>query len=160
MTGGSSIPEPPEKPRIKACAPEAKSHSRSKDGKWHALPVSSAPVYIFSTHVHENLQNPDHFFISVRLHFPNRKSVCTFALLDCGATASCISLDFANHHSLPRRLKDEPVPVTAVDNRPISSGLVTHEVITSLSIHSHLEVIALGIVCVPFPIILGLDWLR
>ena len=48
----------------------------------------------------------------------------------------------------------------AVDDCPIASGLVTHEVAASLIVRSHSESISLGLVSVPFPVILGLDWLR
>lgn len=53
-----------------------------------------------------------------------------------------------------------PVPITAVDDRPIASGLVTHDVITELMVDRHSEVLSLGVVSVAYPIILGLDWLR
>ena len=52
------------------------------------------------------------------------------------------------------------MPITAVDDRPIASGFVTHDVIVSLCVKSHAEVLALGIVSVSYPIILGLDWLE
>ncbi|PIL28411.1 hypothetical protein GSI_08445 [Ganoderma sinense ZZ0214-1] len=94
------------------------------------------------------------------LRFPGRKPINTFALVDCGATDSCISLAFANRHHLPRRPKDEPVPILAVDNRPIASGLVEYDVVTSLTVQSHSENLALGVVEVPYPVILGLDWLE
>ncbi|GJE99152.1 polyprotein [Phanerochaete sordida] len=91
---------------------------------------------------------------------PNIKPVRTFALIDSGASGSCISEAFARRHSLPRRLKDVPTPVTAVDDRPIASGLVIHDVVTQLTVDKHSEVISLGVVSVSYPIILGLDWLR
>lgn len=135
------------------------THVRSTDGRY--IPIQSSlspPLYIFSSH--SRLNSPDHFFINVTLRFPNRKPIKTFALVDSGASGSCISDVFAQRHSIPRRLKDVPVPVTAVDDRPIASGLVTHDVITELTIDKHAEVIALGVVSVSYPIILGLDWLR
>jgi hypothetical protein len=48
----------------------------------------------------------------------------------------------------------------AVDDRPIAGGMVTHDVITKLSVESHSEVIRLGVVSVGYLVILGLDWLR
>ncbi len=83
------------------------------------------------------LIHPNIFFIPVSPRFPNQKPIHTFALVDSGATDSCISLSFANRHSLPRRLKDEPIPIRAVDDRSIATGFVTHDVITSLHVHEH-----------------------
>ena len=52
------------------------------------------------------------------------------------------------------------MPVTAVDNCPIASGFVTHDVIVSLCVKSHAKVLTLGIVSVSYLIILSLDWLE
>ncbi|KAI0037590.1 hypothetical protein FA95DRAFT_1467222, partial [Auriscalpium vulgare] len=65
------------------------------------------------------------------------------ALVDSGATTSCISERFATRHSLSRRLKDVPVPIMAVDDRPIASGLITQDVVANLSVGTHSEFIAL-----------------
>lgn len=126
---------------------------------WIPRPAG-APHFRLSSHVHASPFSPDHFFVLVSLSFPNKKLVRTYALVDSGATASCISLAFANCHGLPRRLKDVPIPITAVDDRPIASGYVTHDVVASLRVQSHSEMIALGIVSVPYPVILGLNWLQ
>ncbi|KZV59402.1 hypothetical protein PENSPDRAFT_556484, partial [Peniophora sp. CONT] len=75
-------------------------------------------------------------------------------------TALCISDSFAQRHSLPRILKDVPVPITAVDGRPIAGGLVSHNIITHLVVKGHSEAIRLGVISVGYPVILGLDWLR
>ena len=123
---------------------------------WIPRPAG-APPFRLSTHVHASPHSSEHFFIPISLHFPHRKPINTFALVDSGATASCISLSFANRYSLPRRLLDEPVPIHAVDDRPIATGLVTHDVITSLHVHEHSAMISLGNVSVPYPLILGLD---
>ncbi|KAL0574503.1 hypothetical protein V5O48_007453 [Marasmius crinis-equi] len=48
----------------------------------------------------------------------------------------------------------------AVDNRPIALGLITQEVVSNVRVGSHNETIALNVVSVGYPIILGLDWLR
>ena len=132
------------------------THVRSTDGHYILrYPDIPSPAYVFAANT--LLNSPDHFFINITLHFPNRKPVRTYALVDSGASGSCISEVFARRHSIPRRLKDVPVPVTAVDNRPIASGLVTHDIIADLSIDKHTEVIALGVVSVSYPIILGLN---
>lgn len=117
-----------------------------------------SPHFVFASNT--LLNSPDHFFINVSLHFPNKKPIRTFALVDSGASGSCISDAFARRHSIPRRLKDVPMPVMAVDDRPIASGLVTHDVVTQLTVNRHSETISLGVVAVSYPVILGLDWLR
>jgi Reverse transcriptase (RNA-dependent DNA polymerase)/RNase H-like domain found in reverse transcriptase/Integrase zinc binding domain/Retroviral aspartyl protease len=127
------------------------------DGNYTPL-VKSAPAYVFSSNSY--LNPPLHFFISVSLSFPNRKPIHTFALVDCGATTSCVSDRFVTRHSLPRRVKETPIPIMAVDDRPIASGLITHDVITHISVADHKEVRPLAVVSVAYPIILGLDWLR
>lgn len=101
-----------------------------------------------------------HFFINITLRFPGRKPIHTYALIDCGASDSCISDRFAYRHSLPRRSKDVAVPILAVDNRPIASGLITQDVVTQLEIDGHSEFLSLAVVAVAYPVILGLDWLR
>ena len=117
-----------------------------------------SPRFIFRSYTH--LNSPDHFFINIKLLFPGRAPIRTFALVDSGASNCCISDRFAQRHSLPRVLKDVPVPITAVDDRPIAGGLVTHDVITQLSVDAHVEHLPLGVVSVGYPVILGLDWLR
>lgn len=48
----------------------------------------------------------------------------------------------------------------AVDDRPIASGLITQDVVTNLRASTHSENIALAVVSVGYPVILGLDWLE
>ena len=62
-------------------------------------------------------------------------------------------------HSLSSWLLTTPVPITAVDGQPLSSGHMTWEVFSTLHITDHTEQIHLGIVASPYPIILGLNWL-
>ena len=52
------------------------------------------------------------------------------------------------------------MPIFTLDDRPLASGLLTHDVITQLGIRNHTEITALGIVSMPYPVLLGLDWLR
>jgi hypothetical protein len=133
------------------------THTRLSDGSYTPV-AKSAPTYIFSSNSY--LNSPLHFFISVCLSFPNRKPIHTFALVDCGATTSCVSDRFATRHSLPRRVKGTPIPIMVVDDRPIASGLITHDVITHISVANHKEVRPLAVISVAYPVILGLDWLR
>ena len=60
---------------------------------------------------------------------------------------------------MPRAFKDVPVPIVAVDDRPIASGFITQDVVAALRIKGHSENIRLAVVSVHYPIILGLDWL-
>ena len=98
-------------------------------------PRLPAPSYILSN----RLFTANHFFISIKLHFPNRSSISTYTMIDSGATTSCISDSFASCHSLSQRLKDVPIPIMAVDDWPIASGLITQDVFANISIGSHSE---------------------
>ncbi|KAF9228284.1 hypothetical protein BS17DRAFT_850761, partial [Gyrodon lividus] len=82
------------------------------------------------------------------------------ALVDSGATTSCISEQFAACHSLPQHLKDIPIPIMAVDDCLIPSGLITQDIVANITVRSHSETCPLAVVSVSYPIILGLDWLR
>ena len=46
-----------------------------------------------------------------------------------------------------------------VDDHPIASGLITHDVVTQISVSDHKEIRSLTIVSVAYFIILDLDWL-
>ena len=75
-------------------------HIRLLDGTYTPkLSLKSyAPTYVFSMNTY--LNSPNHFFISIRLCFPNQKPITTYALVDSGATMSCISEHFTQHHGL------------------------------------------------------------
>ena len=60
----------------------------------------------------------------------------------------------------PKTAKSAPVPVYTIDNHPLTSGLLTHDVITQLQVREHSEIIKLGIINMKYPILLGLDWLK
>ena len=47
-----------------------------------------------------------------------------------------------------------------IDDRPLTSGLLTHDVISQLKVRDHTEIIRLGIVSMPYSVLLGLDWLK
>lgn len=128
-------------------------------GHW-TLSLAVSPRFPICAHASTDPLNSNHFFISLSLHFPGRKPINTFAFIDCSATNSFVSDTFVQRHSLPLTLRDKPTPVYTVDNRPLTSGLVTHDAITNLRVQTHSENIRLGVVSMPYPIILGLDWLR
>lgn len=118
-----------------------------------------SPHFIFSAS-NPSLNSPSHFFISISLSFPNWKSIRMFALMDSGATTSCISEKFASRHSLSCHQLNVPIPIMAVDDHPIASGLITQDVITLLMVNKHFKVLPLHMVSVGYPIILGLDWIH
>ena len=86
--------------------------TRLNSGRWTAVFSFPAPIYCFASTF--DLTSPDHFFISVTLRFPNHKPVHTYALVDCGASSSCISEVLCVRHSLPRRMKDVPIPIQRI----------------------------------------------
>jgi Retroviral aspartyl protease len=120
--------------------------------------LKSIPAFVFPSNTF--LHSPNHFFISIPLRFPNRKPISTYALIDSGATSSCISDRFAERHGLTRRFLDIPIPIMAVDDCLIASGLITQDVLTNVCVSSHLEIHSLSVVSVGYPVILGLDWLH
>ena len=132
---------------------------RATNGKWiHDL--VSAPKFPLSPHVIANPIDRDHFFIPIVLSFPNRSSIKTYAFIDSGSTNSHISDTFVHRHSLPKKMRTDPVPIFTIDDRPLASGLLTHDVITQINIRDHTEITQLGIVNMPYPVLLGLDWLK
>jgi hypothetical protein len=133
------------------------THVRLSDSTY--TPVFKTALQFLFSIAGPTLYSPSHFFISVHLSFPNWKPINTYALVDSGATTLCISKCFTMRHSLPRCLKDVPVPIMVVDDHPIVSGLITHDILTNISVGAHSELQPLAIVAVGYPIILGLDWL-
>jgi hypothetical protein len=98
-----------------------------------------------------------HFFINIVLCLPNCKLLHIFALIDCCCTGSHIS----NHFSvLPCCSKSILIPILAIDNWPIASGLDTQDIGTDPLVNRHLEQLVLAVVSVDFLVILGLDWLH
>jgi hypothetical protein len=49
------------------------------------------------------------------------------ALVDSGATASFIDVNFVQKYGLPIKLRNTPAQVEVVDGRTIESGTITHE---------------------------------
>ena len=88
------------------------------------------------------------------------RKIRAYAFIDSGATNSHISNSFISKHSLPQRQLPIPIPITAVDGQPLFSGLLTHEIFSTLNILDHTECIHLGIISSPYPVILGLNWLQ
>ena len=118
---------------------------KHSDGVWRTRSPASAPQYVFSAHVQRDVFSADHFVISFTLHFPGRKPVPSFALVDSGATGSFISLDWSSKLALPFVERNIPSPVYTVDDRPLVSGMITHDVVTVLRVNEHAERIKLGV---------------
>jgi hypothetical protein len=84
------------------------------------------------------------------------------ALIDSGASACFVDVDFAMKHQLPTQPKDISIPVEVIDGRIISSGGVTKETLPlKVSLGDHQETIAFNLIPAPkHPFILGLNWLK
>ncbi len=83
------------------------------------------------------------------------------ALIDSGASDSFIDSSFALQNGLKLTKKSVPVSVQVIDGRPISSGLITHEVKLRLSINNHYEDISLHATKLgQYPLVLGFSWLQ
>ena len=131
---------------------------RAKNGEWFS--ISAAPNFMLHHHVRLDPLNRLHFFLPITISFPNRPTIKTFAFVDSGSCGSHIGDVFSKRHSLPRAAKPIPVPIFTIDDRPLVSGLLTHDVIAQLKVRDHAETIRLGIVSMPYPVLLGLDWLK
>ena len=133
--------------------------AQATNGEW-IFRVSTAPRYPLHSHLIPDPHSRAHFFIPITLSFPKRKDISTYAFIDCGATGSHISDAFVKRHSLPKKAKTASVPIYTIDDRPLSSGLLTHDVISKIRIRDHSEIASLGICSMPYPVLLGLDWLK
>ena len=86
----------------------------------------------------------------------------TFAMADCGATASFIDSLFTQLHGLKFISMQHPCDFTVADGRIISSGAITHIVRIALALgRTHCEVLELYITRLgQYPVVLGLSWLQ
>ena len=85
----------------------------------------------------------------------------TFAIADCGATASFIDSSFAQLHGLKFSLLQYPRDLTVADGRTISSGAITHTVRIAFALGAHREVFKLFVTRLgQYPVVLGLPWLQ
>lgn len=103
----------------------------------------------------------DHITVPISISSNSRfNSIHTHALVDSGATGNFISSDLVSKHSLPSLLRSKPVRVTTVEGCPLQDGLVTHDTHITLQIGDHSESLSLAIVNTPYPVILGVPWLK
>lgn len=139
LTKGSPVPGPSVKIGTLCSAntsmPRSSLFIRSTDGLFHPRHSLPPPTFVYSST--STTLFPQHFYISVKLSFPSLPSISTYAMVDSGASTSCISEHFAAWHGLPRQLLDIPVPIMAVDDRPIASRLITQDILTKISLGSH-----------------------
>ena len=132
--------------------------AQATNGEW-IHQVTTVPKFP----LHPHLQNPHdcaHFFIAITLSFPKQKPISTYAFIDSGATGSHILDTFFIQHSLIKQAKITPMPIFTIDDQPLSSGLLTHDMITQINICDHKEVTNLGICSMSYLVLLGLDWLK
>ncbi|VDC04626.1 unnamed protein product [Peniophora sp. CBMAI 1063] len=82
-------------------------------------------------------------------------------MLDSGASSPFINSRFALEQKLTLTRKKSPLRLRTIDNSPIKSGLVTHEVSLQMSIGEHSERITCDVADIGDDnIILGISWLR
>ncbi|QRW21043.1 Transposon Tf2-1 polyprotein [Rhizoctonia solani] len=135
-------------------APIARTRS---DSCRSSCPASTFPSLILSA----SFSDPPHFYVPLVLSVPGSDPISTYGFLDSGASCSHISESFALAHSLPTCRLDIPQIVHTVDNRPLLSGALTDKCLATVSIGDiHFEQLALGVVSMSYPVILGFDWLR
>ena len=91
----------------------------------------------------------------------NGKSVETEALLDCGATGSCINKAFVEKHQLKIRKLPIKMPVYNADGTLNAGGAIEGFAEVRLVIGDHAERIELAVTNLgKFDVFLGLDWLK
>lgn len=92
----------------------------------------------------------------------NDKEIQVKALVDSGATASFIDLNFVQRYGFPTKTRNTPAQVEVVDGRTIESGVVTHETEPlNLSINSFMCKVSFNLIKSPNNfIILGQNWLE
>uniref|UniRef100_A0A6Q2ZMK7 Retrotransposon gag domain-containing protein n=1 Tax=Esox lucius TaxID=8010 RepID=A0A6Q2ZMK7_ESOLU len=84
------------------------------------------------------------------------------ALVDSGAAGNFMDRSFALRSHIPLQALDTPLPVRALDSRPLGSGLVTSCTVPLLLItdNRHSETISFHVIDSPtFPVVLGFPWL-
>ncbi|KAJ8012753.1 hypothetical protein DPEC_G00046150 [Dallia pectoralis] len=106
---------------------------------------------------------PSDAHVTLPVRFPgfHTMSQCK-ALVDSGAAGIFMDRSFAHKLNIPLKLLDCPRPITALDNRPLGSGVVRQVTvpISMISNNNHTEHITFHIIESPnFPVVLGLPWL-
>ena len=117
------------------------SRSQNQQG----LPLSAQATYCFT----------------IPLSLGSRR-IQAIALLDSGVSACFLDEEFAKLQKIPLVRKAKLVHVEVIDERPLSSGSVTHETIPlEVTFQNHSSQIIFNIIKTPSnPVILGLSWLE
>ena len=87
----------------------------------------------------------------------------TFAMADCGATASFIDCLFAQLYGLKLSPLQHPQNLTVADGRPVSLRTITHTVriAFALGARAHRKTLKLFVTTLgQYPVVLGLPWLQ
>ena len=82
------------------------------------------------------------------------------AFIDSGAQTSLMGENFVSKHMLRHRPLDPNLSLQTFEGEPVLNSLVTHSILTHLSISNHSEFKSFGIAQMPHLVILGLDWLK
>lgn len=89
------------------------------------------------------------------------KSITANALLDSGATGSCVNQEFVNKHQLTIKKLPIRMPVYNADGTLNENGSIEGFVEARMTLGGHLERIELAVTNLgKTDIFLGLDWLR
>uniref|UniRef100_A0AAY5KE51 ribonuclease H n=1 Tax=Esox lucius TaxID=8010 RepID=A0AAY5KE51_ESOLU len=84
------------------------------------------------------------------------------ALVDSGAAGNFMDMSFALRSRIPLQVLTTPLPVRALDSRPLGSGLVTRCTAPLLMVTGdrHSETLSFHVIDSPtFPVVLGFPWL-
>jgi hypothetical protein len=82
------------------------------------------------------------------------------ALIDSGCKGSCINWRLVRKHKIPTRKSPIEIPIYNADGRPNAQQVITHFVVTKLTINGHDERITLAVADLgETDIYLGHDWL-
>lgn len=119
--------------------------------------VSSLSLYATSL-ISDTFDAAEHIVIDVVLKIKD-KTIHTVAMLDSGAMSNFIDIEFCLNNQLTLDKKNNPIEILTVDGSPISSGRVTHDVKSHLTIGPHKEDITLDVTKLgQYPVILGMPW--
>ena len=128
------------------------------DESW--VPSLPNPAYVVTDPDPDFPSVAKHMHVPIKLSFPYQASIRTMAFIDSGAQTSLMGENFVSKHALRRRPLDPNLSLQTFEGEPVLNSLVTHSVLTHLSIANHSEFKSFGIARMPHSVILGLDWLK
>lgn len=99
--------------------------------------------------------------LPIKIEIPSdERKIMTKALIDSGATGSCIKQEFVEKHNIPLLRLPRPIKVINIDGTHNIKGPITHYARLRLVAGSHSEQIDLAVTGTGSDIVLGHDWLR